>query len=236
MARATPRWGAPRIHGELQKLGLEIAQATVFFTVPTVLFKVLFVFVVLAHNRRRVVQVNVTDAPTARGTAQQRVEAFPWDTAPRDLLRDRDAIDGAVFSRQVQALAILEVKIASRAPWQCRTPHRHLAPRVPRSRRGLNATHRRRLLRDYLLYSHSARTHLSLAKDAPEPRAVERLDQGRIVETPWSAASITDTGYSLHSALSRDPDPSYAATSPALPEGAPQHFPHHVRIPTHPDR
>ena len=112
MSRANPLWGAPRIHGELQKLGIEIAQATVskymvrhrappsqtwrtflenhlrslvsvdFLTVPTVTFKVLFVFVVLAHHRRRVVHFNVTDSPTAQWTGQQLVEAFPWDTAP----------------------------------------------------------------------------------------------------------------------------------------------------------
>ena len=112
MAHANPLWGAPRIHGELQKLGIEISQATVskylvrhrkppsqtwrtfltnhvqtlvavdFFTVPTVMFKVLFVFVVLAHDRRRVVHINVTDAPTAQWTTQQLAEAFPWDTAP----------------------------------------------------------------------------------------------------------------------------------------------------------
>ena len=217
MARANPLWGAPRIHGELQKLGLEISQATVskylvrrrtppsqtwrtfldnhigslvsvdFFTVPTVLFKVLFVFVVLAHNRRRVVHVNVTDAPTARWTAQQLLEAFPWDTAPRYLLRDRDAMDGAVFSRQVHTLGIHEVKIAPRAPWQ----NPYVERLIGTLRREcldhvvvLNATHLRRLMRDYLIYYHSARTHLSLDKDAPEPRAVERLDQGRIVETP----------------------------------------------------
>ena len=132
MSRANPLWGAPRIHGEIQKLGLEISQAAVskylgrrrtppsqtwrtfldnhletlvsvdFFVVPTVLFKVLFVFVVLAHERRRVVHVNVTDAPTARWTAQQLVEAFPWDTAPRYLLRDRDAVYGAAFSSRVR--------------------------------------------------------------------------------------------------------------------------------------
>jgi len=89
-----------------------------FFTVPTVLFKVLFVFVVLAHDRRRVVHVNVTDAPTAQWTAQPLVEAFPWGTAPRYLLRDRDAVYGAVFSRQVESLGIHEVKIAPRSPWQ----------------------------------------------------------------------------------------------------------------------
>jgi len=148
MADANPLWGAPRIHGELRKLGLEISQATVskylvrrrrpprqtwrtflanhvgtlvavdFFTVPTVMFKVLFVFVVLAHARRRVVHVNVTDTPTAEWTAQQLVEAFPWDTAPRYLLRDRDALYGAVFSSRVHSLGIHEVKIAPRSPWQ----------------------------------------------------------------------------------------------------------------------
>jgi putative transposase len=122
MSKANPLWGAPRIHGELQKLGVEISQAAVskyvvrhrrppsqtwrtfldnhrghlvavdFFVVPTVLFKVLFVFVVLAHERRRVVHINITDALTAQWTAQQLVEAFRWQTAPRYLLRDRDAV------------------------------------------------------------------------------------------------------------------------------------------------
>src|SRR4029453_12412281 len=127
-------WGAPRIHGELQKLGVEISQAAVskylvrhrrppsqtwrtfldnqlgnlvsvdFFVVPTVLFKVVFVFVVLAHERRRVVHINVTDAPTAQWTAQQLVEAFPWQTAPRYLLRDRDAVYGVAFWSRVQTM------------------------------------------------------------------------------------------------------------------------------------
>ena len=148
MSEANPLWGAPRIHGEFQKLGLEISQATVskylvrrrmppsqtwrafldnhigslvsvdFFTVPTVLFKVLFVFVVLAHDRRRVVHVNVTDAPTAQWTAQQIVEAFPWETAPRYLLRDRDGLYGVEFSSRVQSMGIREVKTAPRSPWQ----------------------------------------------------------------------------------------------------------------------
>ena len=148
MSEANPLWGAPRIHGELQKLGLEISQATVskyvvrrrtppsqtwrtfldnhlgtlvsvdFFVVPTVMFKVLFVFVVLAHERRRVVHINVTDAPTAQWTAQQLVEAFPWETAPRYLLRDRDAVYGVAFSSRVQTMGIHEVKTAPRSPWQ----------------------------------------------------------------------------------------------------------------------
>jgi putative transposase len=148
MSEANPLWGAPRIHGELQRLGLEISQAAVskylgrrskppsqtwrtfltnhiqtlvsvdFFTVPTATFKVLFVFVILAHDRRRVVHFNVTDAPTTQWTGQQLVEAFPWEMAPRYLLRDRDAVYGGVFSRRAQALGIREVKTAPRSPWQ----------------------------------------------------------------------------------------------------------------------
>jgi len=158
-----------------------------FFTVPTVTFKVLFVFVVLAHHRRRVVHCNVTDAPTAAWTAQQIVEAFPWETAPRYLLRDRDAVYGVVFSSRVQALGIREVKAAPRSPWQ----NPYVERLIGTLRREcldhvvvLNETHLRRLLRDYLAYYHCVRTHLSLEKDSPEPRLVERLDQGRIVETP----------------------------------------------------
>src|SRR5262245_37226151 len=217
MSRTNPLWGAPRIHGELQKLGVEISQATVskyvvrhrrppsqtwrtfldnhlgtlvsvdFFTVPTVLFKVLFVFVVLAHERRRVVHINVTDTPTAQWTAQQLVEAFPWQTAPRYLLRDRDAVYGVAFSRRAQSMGIHEVKTAARSPWQ----NPYVERLIGTFRREcldhvivLNETHLRRLLRGYLIYYHGARTHLALDKDAPEPRPVERLDQGRIVETP----------------------------------------------------
>ena len=217
MSKANPLWGAPRIHGELQKLGVEISQAAVskyvvrhrrppsqtwrtfldnhlgclvavdFFVVPTAMFKVLFVFVVLAHDRRRVVHINVTDTPTAQWTAKQLVEAFPWDTAPRYLLRDRDGVYGVEFSSRVKGMGIGEVKTAPRSPWQ----NPYVERLIGTLRREcldhvvvLNETHLRRLLRDYLLYYHSARTHLSLAKDAPEPRPVEHLDDGRIVETP----------------------------------------------------
>jgi hypothetical protein len=183
MSTANPMWGAPRIHGELQKLGVEISQATVskyvvrhrrppsqtwrtflanhvgslvsvdFFTVPTVMFKILFVFAVLAHDRRRVVHINVTGNPTAQWTAQQIVEAFPWETAPRYLLRDRDAVYGVVFSSRVQALGIREVKAAPRSPWQ----NPYVERLIGTLRRDcldhivvLNENHLRRLLRDYL--------------------------------------------------------------------------------------
>jgi hypothetical protein len=127
MWRSNPTWGSPRIVVELQKLGIHVAKSTVekyrprdrkppsptwqafltnhvkdlvscdFFIVPTATFKVLFVFIILAHDRRRIVHFNVTEHPTAQWTAQQIVEAFPWDTAPRYLLRDRDSIYGAAF-------------------------------------------------------------------------------------------------------------------------------------------
>src|SRR5262249_15246964 len=131
-----------------------------FFTVPTVMFKVLFVFVVLAHARRRVVHVNVTDTPTAEWTAQQLVEAFPWGTGPRYLLRDRDAIYGTAFSSRVQSLGIQEVKSAPRSPWQ----NPYVERLIGTLRREcldhvivLNETHLRRLLRDYLTYYHRSR-------------------------------------------------------------------------------
>jgi putative transposase len=151
------------------------------------MFKVLFVFVVLAHERRRVVHINVTDAPTAQWTAQQLVEAFPWQTAPRYLLRDRDAVYGVAFSRRAQSMGIHEVKTAARSPWQ----NPYVERLIGTLRREcldhvvvLNEPHLRRLLSGYLIYYHGVRTHLSLEKDAPEPRPVERRDQGRVVETP----------------------------------------------------
>ncbi|MCP3998736.1 MAG: transposase family protein [bacterium] len=186
MSRTNPLWGAPRIHGELHKLGIEISQATVskymirhrkppsqgwrtfldshvgdlisidFFAVPTVTFRVLFVFVVLIHDRRRVVHFNVTDSPTTKWTGQQIVKAFPWSTAPRSPWQNpyvervvgtlrRDCIDHAIV---------------------------------------FNENHLRRLLQSYLVYYHECRTHLSLEKDSPEPRKVESPDQGKIVEFP----------------------------------------------------
>ena len=148
MATASPLWGAPRIHGELLKLGIEISETSVgkylprrrrppsqtwrafldnhvkelvaidFFTVPSATFHVLFVFIVLAHDRRRVLHFNVTEHPSAEWTAQQIVQAFPWDTAPRYRLRDRDSIYGNRFRRRIAGLKITEVLTAPRSPWQ----------------------------------------------------------------------------------------------------------------------
>jgi transposase InsO family protein len=148
MHRANPFWGAPRIHGELQKLGIEIAEPTVatylgrrpaspsptwrtflrthlsqfasmdFFTVPTATFRVLFVLVILSHDRCRIVHLNVTGHPTAAWTRPQTREAFPDQTAPAYLIRDRDGSDGPDFSRLLQSFGTEEILIAPRAPWQ----------------------------------------------------------------------------------------------------------------------
>jgi hypothetical protein len=217
MALANPLWGSPRIHGELLKLGFEVSQRTVarlmprrpkspsqtwrtflknhladlvsvdFFVVPTATFRVLYVFVVRLHHRRRVVHFNVTDSPTAAWTAQQIVEAFPDDSAPRYLLRDRDCIYGCEFRKRVKSMGIAEVLTAPRSPWQnpfaervIGTIRRELLDHVI----VLNEQHLRRRLRSYLRYYHGSRTHLALEKDAPEPRAVEPPEQGRIVALP----------------------------------------------------
>src|SRR2546425_919881 len=148
MAAANPLWGAPRIHGELLKLGIDVAERTVsrlmpkrrplpsqtwrtfldnhvrglvsldFFTVPTARLRVLFVLVVLAHHRRRVVHFNVTEHPTAHWTAQQIVDAFPDASAPSYLLRDRDQVYGEQFRHRVKGMRIEEVLTAPHSPWQ----------------------------------------------------------------------------------------------------------------------
>src|SRR6516225_10098915 len=148
MRQANPLWGAPRIHGELLKLRIKVAPSTVarylprprkppsqtwrtfltnhlaqtaaidFFTVPTATFRVLFVFVVLSHERRRVVHFGVTEHPTQEWTMQQMREAFPWNQAPRYVLRARDAIYGQDFAGMMKGMGMEEVMSAPRSPWQ----------------------------------------------------------------------------------------------------------------------
>ena len=217
MSLANPLWGAPRIHGELLKLGIQVSQATVakyrvrrpkppsqtwrtflgnhlrdlvsvdFFVVPTATFRVLFVFLVLAHDRRRTLHFNVTDHPSAEWTAQQLVEAFPWDTAPRYLLRDRDSIYGEYFRRRVRGMGIREVLIAPRAPWQNAFVER-LIGSIRRECLDhvvvLNESSLRRTLNSYLEYYQRSRTHLALGKDAPEPRPVQPPELGPVVRLP----------------------------------------------------
>ena len=213
---ANPLWGAPPIHGELLKLGIALSKppwpstwsagkppsqfwraflnnhvrdlvAVDFFTVPTVSFRVLFVFVILAHDRRRCVHFNVTEHPTAEWTARQIVQAFPWDTAPRYLIRDRDGIYGEDFRRRLQMMDIHEVLTAPRSPWQNAYAERLIGS----TRREcldhlivLNEASLRRILYSYFDYCQHSRTHLSLAKDSPEPRAIQSPEAGTVIELP----------------------------------------------------
>jgi putative transposase len=209
--------GAPRIHGELLKLGIAIAERTVsrlmpkhrprpsqtwrpflanhvrdlvsidFFTVPTARLRVLFVLVVLAHHRRRVVHFNVTEHPAAAWTAQQIVNGFPDESAPAYLLRDRDRVYGQQFRHRLKGMGIEEVLTAPQSPWQ-----NPFAERLIGSIRReclnhvlvLGERHLRRILSRYFAYYHQARTHLSLAKDATDFRTVELPAPGRIVQLP----------------------------------------------------
>jgi len=217
VAEANPLWGAPRIHGDLLKLGIEVSKRTVsrllarrrkppfqtwgaflnnhvhdlvsinFFTVPTATFRVLFVLVVLAHHRPRVVHFNVTEHPTALWTAQQIVEAFPEDATPRYLLRDRDRVYGDEFQHRIRGMGIAEVKIAPQSPWQ-----NPFAERLVGSIRCecvnhvivLGERHLRRILQSYFTYYGQSRTHLSLAKDAPSFRQIHPSEIGPVFELP----------------------------------------------------
>lgn len=218
MHQANPLWGAPRIHGELLKLGIEVAQSTVskylprpwrrpplqgwrtflrnhlaemlaidFAVVPTVTGQLLFVFVVLSLLRRRVLHINVSAHPTAAWTAQQVVEAVPWTTPNRYVVRDRDGIYAEVFQRRVDALGLEQVVIAARSPWQNGYVERFLGS----LRRecldhvlALNERHLLRVVRSYVAYYNKARTHLALGKDPPESRPVQAADAGAIVAVP----------------------------------------------------
>jgi transposase InsO family protein len=155
-----------------------------FFTVPTIRFQVLYVFLVLAHERRRVVHCNVTAHPTAEWTAQQLREAFPFDQTPRYLLRDRDQIFGDEFRRQVTDRNIEEVLSAPRAPGQ-RAYIERLIGSIRRECLDhiivFNEAGLRRTLSEYFSYYHGTRPHLSLEKDAPEPRKVHPPESGRVV-------------------------------------------------------
>ena len=217
MCRENPGWGAPRIHGELLKLGIDIGESSVskymvrcrkppsqtwrtflenhaqqmvsidFFTVPTLRFQVLYVFLVMAHDRRRILHFNVTAHPTAEWTGQQLREAFPFDQPPRYLLRDRDAIFGDDFREQVRDMGIREVLSAPRSPWQ-----RAYVERVIGSIRRECLDHiivfqessLRRTLNSYFDYYHRSRTHLSLGKDSPEPRPIQPPKMGSVVAVP----------------------------------------------------
>jgi transposase InsO family protein len=215
MCKENPLWGAPRIHGELLKLGFEIAESTVstymirrrrppsqnwrtflrnhadaiaaidLCVVPTVTFEVLFAFVVLGHGRRQLLWFAVTRHPTAEWLAQQMVEAFPWNVAPAYLVRDNDGAYGQAFRRRIRTMGIRDRPTSPRSPRQNAYAERLIGT----LRRDcldhvliFGVQHLRQILTSYSSYYNKTRTHLSLDKDAPLRRALQRC--GTIVATP----------------------------------------------------
>jgi transposase InsO family protein len=215
MSRENPLWGAPRIHGELLMLGIEVAQSTVakymgrsgqptsqgwktflrnhaagiasidLLVVRTISFKLLYGLVILGHQRRRLIRVSVTTNPTAQWIAGQVTEAFPWDEAPRHLLRDRDGSFAPAYTRRVRAMGIRDHPTTPRSPWQNGDVERLIG-----SIRRECLDHLvvfaevdlRRVLKSYASYYNRVRTHLSLKKNAPLFRG--RQTVGDIVSIP----------------------------------------------------
>jgi len=215
MSIANPLWGAPRIHGELLKLGIDVGQTTVakymakhrrppsqgwktflhnhadgiasvdLFVVPTISFRLLYGLLILQHGRRQILWFGVTAHPTAEWIARQLTEAYGWTSAPRFLIRDRDAVYGDIFKRRLLAMGIRDRPTAARSPWQ-----NGYAERLIGSIRRdcldnvvvFGERHLRHLLKSYQKYYNEARTHLSLDKDAPASRVVQAV--GSIVAKP----------------------------------------------------
>ena len=212
MSIENPLWGAPRIHGELLKLGFEVAQSSVarymvkrhgspsqgwrtflrnhapeiaamdLFVVPTIGFNLLYALVIVRLDRRQLVWIAVTTNPTAEWVARQITEAFPWNEAPRYLIRDRDGIYGAIVTRRLSAMGIRDQPIAPASPWQ----NGHAERLIGSIRREcldhvivLSEAHLRKILRAYSLYYNCLRTHWSLNKDTPVSRPVQRVGSVR---------------------------------------------------------
>jgi transposase InsO family protein len=207
MSIENPLWGAPRIHGELLKLGIEVAQSSVakymvkrsgppsqgwgtflrnhapdiaamdLLIVPTIGFDLLYALVIIRLQRRDLVWINVTANPTAEWIARQITAAFPWNDAPRYLIRDRDRVYGDIVTRRLRAMGIRDKPIAPGSPWQ-----NGFAERLIGSIRRecvdhfvvLGEAHLRRILRAFARYYNNIRTHRSLDKDAPFSRPVQR--------------------------------------------------------------
>jgi transposase InsO family protein len=207
MSIANPLWGAPRIHGELLKLGIDIGQTSVakymarrrcppsqgwktflrnhadgiaaidLFVVPTISFRLLYGLLIVGHGRRQILWFGVTAHPTAEWIANQLTAACGWEQAPGYLIRDRDGAYGEVFIRRVRSMGIRDRPTSPRSPWQ-----NGYAERLIGSIRRecvdhiivLGERHLRHVLLSYMKYYNEVRMHLSLNKDAPVPRAVER--------------------------------------------------------------
>jgi putative transposase len=217
MSEENVLWGSQRILDELEKLGIEVGLSSVlkymvkrrspppqtwktflqnhmhntasmdFMVVPTISFNLLYVLVILRHERRRLIHFNVTASLTAIWVAQQLKEAFPWDTAPKYLIRDRDSIYGEKVKNTITLMGIEEVLTAPKSPWQNPFSERVIGT----LRRDaldhvivLNEDHLHMVLVDFLDYYHSSRTHMSLYRDSPEPREVHKAEEGTIISFP----------------------------------------------------
>src|SRR6266436_759897 len=215
ISRENPLWGAPRIHGELLKLGIDVAQSTVakymvrrrgppsqswktflrnhapdiaaidLFVVRTIGSKLLHGSAIIHLERRRLVWTNVTANPTSEWIARQITEAFPWDEAPRYIIRDNDCSHGPVVTRRMQAMGIRDRPTAPRSPWQ----NGHIERLIGSIRREcldhvviLGEAHLRRILRAYADYYNRVRTHLALEKDTPVSRPAQAT--GSVVAIP----------------------------------------------------
>jgi transposase InsO family protein len=215
MNKENPLWGAPRIHSELLMLGIEVAESTVarymtrrqgpasqgwkkflrnhaagiasidLFVVRTMSFKLLYGLVILRHARRRLVRISVTNNPTAEWIAGQVTDAFPWDEAPRYLIRDRDGAFGPAFTRRIRAMEIRDRPTGPRSPWQ----NGHVERLIGSIRREsldhlvvYGEVHLRDVLKAYTSYYNKVRPHLSLDKDAPDFRGTQKI--GRIAAIP----------------------------------------------------
>jgi hypothetical protein len=215
MSLANPLWGAPRIHGELLKLGVDVGQTSVakymtrhrrppsqgwktflrnhadgitsidLFVVPTISFRLLYGLLILRHGRRQMLWLGVTAHPTAEWIAWQLTEACGWGPAPKYIIRDRDRLYGELFIRRLRAMGIRDRPIAPRAPWQNGHAERLIGSIRPECLDHVvvcGERHLRHILLSYMQYYNSARTHLSLKKDAPVPRTVQAV--GHILPTP----------------------------------------------------
>lgn len=217
MWNANPTWGKPRIHAELEKLGINVSLSSVgnyrpthrrppsqtwrtflenhaqeiaavdFFTVPTATFRVLYVFLVMSHDRRRILHFNVTDSPRGAWSAHQLLEAFPEGRVPRFLIRDNDQIFKGPFTNRTKALGIETVRTALHSPWQ----NAYCERLIGSIRREcldhvivLGERHLRRVLGRYVDYYNNSRTHRSLDNDSPFGRSVEPPEMGQVIAIP----------------------------------------------------
>ncbi|MBL7110183.1 MAG: DDE-type integrase/transposase/recombinase [Candidatus Marinimicrobia bacterium] len=217
MANENPLWGAPRIHGELLKLGFDISQATVstympkkesrpgqnwltflhnhlketvsvdFFDVHTLTYSLLYVFVILSHDRRKIIHFNITKHPTDTWVAQQLIEAFALKSSPRFLIRDRDSKFRHTFKSRLRHLEIHDIQTAYRSPWQNGYVERVIGS-IKRECLDhviiMNETHLNNIMKSYIDYYHNSRTHLGLNKDSPNHRKVCPDEDGIIQSIP----------------------------------------------------